>query len=165
MYVGTCVNLNTLIYELCKENLESSALSCAYHYHKELWRNDKVLFVKINALAALEKGAGLQPFSFQAAPLKAFDCSIKVMACGICHSDIHIINDDWGVSRYPMVPGHEVIGGVVDVGSQVTHLKTGDRVGVGWQQGANSVRGCYGLFWLAQWWDDSGAKHWGDWNG
>lgn len=92
--------------------------------------------MQINALAALEKGAELQPFSFQAAPLKAFDCAIKVMACGICHSDIHIINDDWGVSRYPVVPGHEVIGEVVDVGSQVTHLKTGDRVGVGWQQGA-----------------------------
>ena len=92
--------------------------------------------MQINALAALEKGAPLQPFSFQAAPLKAFDCAIKVMACGICHSDIHMIHDDWYISRYPLVPGHEVIGEVVEVGSQVTHLKTGDRVGVGWQQGA-----------------------------
>lgn len=55
---------------------------------------------------------------------------------GICHSDIHMIHDDWDISRYPLVPGHEVIGEVVEVGSQVTHLKTGDRVGVGWQQGA-----------------------------
>jgi alcohol/geraniol dehydrogenase (NADP+) len=92
--------------------------------------------MQINALAALEKGATLQPFSFQAAPLKAFDCAIKVMACGICHSDIHMIHGDWGISRYPLVPGHEVIGEVVDVGSQVTHLKEGDRVGVGWQQSA-----------------------------
>ena len=92
--------------------------------------------MQINALAALEKGAPLQPFSFQAAPLKSFDCAIKVMACGICHSDIHMIHDDWDISRYPLVPGHEVIGEVVEVGSQVTHLKTGDRVGVGWQQGA-----------------------------
>ena len=92
--------------------------------------------MQINALAALEKGAPLQPFSFQAAPLKAFDCAIKVMACGICHSDIHMIHDDWDISRYPLVLGHEVIGEVVEVGSQVTHLKTGDRVGVGWQQGA-----------------------------
>ncbi len=92
--------------------------------------------MQINALAALEKGAPLQAFSFQAAPLKAFDCAIKVMACGICHSDIHMIHDDWDISRYPLVPGHEVIGEVVEVGSQVTHLKTGDRVGVGWQQGA-----------------------------
>ncbi len=92
--------------------------------------------MQINALAALEKGAPLQSFSFEAAPLKAFDCAIKVMACGICHSDIHMIHDDWDISRYPLVPGHEVIGEVVEVGSQVTHLKIGDRVGVGWQQGA-----------------------------
>ncbi|MGB8701138.1 MAG: NAD(P)-dependent alcohol dehydrogenase [Thermosynechococcaceae cyanobacterium] len=92
--------------------------------------------MQINAFAALEQGAALQPFSFQAAPLKAFDCAIKVMACGICHSDIHMIHNDWDMSRYPLVPGHEVIGEVVDVGSQVTHLKEGDRVGVGWQQAA-----------------------------
>ncbi len=92
--------------------------------------------MQINAFAALEKGAALQPFSFQVAPLKAFDCAIKVLACGICHSDIHMIHGDWGISRYPLVPGHEVIGEVVDVGSQVTHLKEGDRVGVGWQQAA-----------------------------
>jgi alcohol/geraniol dehydrogenase (NADP+) len=92
--------------------------------------------MRINALAAFEKGGALQPFSFQAEPLKAFDCAIKVLACGICHSDIHMIHDDWGTSRYPLVPGHEVIGEVVDVGSQVSHLKTGDRVGVGWQQSA-----------------------------
>jgi alcohol/geraniol dehydrogenase (NADP+) len=90
--------------------------------------------MQIHALAALEQGTALQPFSFQAAPLKAFDCAIKVMACGICHSDIHMIHGDWGISRYPLVPGHEVIREVVDVGSQVTHLKEGDRVGVGWQQ-------------------------------
>jgi uncharacterized zinc-type alcohol dehydrogenase-like protein len=90
--------------------------------------------MQINALAALEKGAPLQPFSFHAEPLKAFDCAIKVLACGICHSDIHMIHDDWGMSRYPLVPGHEVIGKVVEVGSHVTHLKPGDRVGVGWQQ-------------------------------
>jgi alcohol/geraniol dehydrogenase (NADP+) len=90
--------------------------------------------MQINALAVLEKGADLQPLSFQAPPLKAFDCAIKVIACGICHSDIHMIHNDWGISRYPLVPGHEVIGEVVEVGAQVTHLKPGDRVGVGWQQ-------------------------------
>jgi alcohol/geraniol dehydrogenase (NADP+) len=90
--------------------------------------------MQINALAALEKGAPLQPFSFQSAPLQAFDCAIKVLTCGICHSDIHMIHGDWGISRYPLVPGHEVIGEVVEVGSHVTHLHTGDRVGVGWQQ-------------------------------
>ncbi|WP_035985375.1 NAD(P)-dependent alcohol dehydrogenase [Leptolyngbya sp. KIOST-1] len=92
--------------------------------------------MQINALAALEPGAPLQPFSFAAPPLKPFDCAIKVLACGICHSDLHMIHDDWGQSRYPLVPGHEVIGTVVEVGSQVTHMQKGDRVGVGWQQAA-----------------------------
>jgi alcohol/geraniol dehydrogenase (NADP+) len=92
--------------------------------------------MKINALAALEQGAALVPFSFDAAPLKPFDCAIKVLACGICHSDIHMVQGDWGISRYPLVPGHEVIGEIVELGSQVTHLAKGDRVGVGWQQGA-----------------------------
>ncbi len=90
--------------------------------------------MQINPLAVLEKGADLQPFSFPAAPLKVFDCAIKVIACGICHSDIHMIHNDWGMSRYPLVPGHEVVGEVVEVGTQVAHLKLGDRVGVGWQQ-------------------------------
>jgi alcohol/geraniol dehydrogenase (NADP+) len=92
--------------------------------------------MQINALAAIEKGGALQSFSFEAPPLKAFDCAIKVLACGICHSDIHMIDDDWSMSRYPLVPGHEVIGEIVEVGSQVTHFKKGDRVGVGWQQAA-----------------------------
>jgi alcohol/geraniol dehydrogenase (NADP+) len=92
--------------------------------------------MQINAFAALEQGAALQPFSFDAAPLKPFDCAIKVLACGICHSDIHMIQGDWGMSRYPLVPGHEVVGEIVELGSQVTHLGKGDRVGVGWQQGA-----------------------------
>ncbi len=111
--------------------------------------------MQINAFAALEKGTALQPFSFQAEPLKAFDCAVKVMACGICHSDIHIIDDDWGVSRYPLVPGHEVIGEVIEVGSQVTHLQKGDRVGVGWQQAScmhclDCVRGNNNLCDLAE---------------
>ncbi|PSR16367.1 NAD(P)-dependent alcohol dehydrogenase [filamentous cyanobacterium CCP3] len=92
--------------------------------------------MQINAFAALEKGAALQPFSFAAPPLKPFDCAIEVLACGICHSDLHMIHDDWDLSRYPLVPGHEVIGTVVEVGPQVTHLQKGDRVGVGWQQAA-----------------------------
>jgi uncharacterized zinc-type alcohol dehydrogenase-like protein len=92
--------------------------------------------VQINALVALERGAALVPFSFDVAPLKPFDCAIKVLACGICHSDIHMIHNDWDMSRYPLVPGHEVIGEIVELGDQVTHLEKGDRVGVGWQQGA-----------------------------
>jgi uncharacterized zinc-type alcohol dehydrogenase-like protein len=92
--------------------------------------------MQIQALAALEKGAKLQPYTYEADSPKGYRCIIKVLACGICHSDLHIIDDDWGMSNYPIVPGHEVIGEVVEVGEEVTHLQVGDRVGVGWQASA-----------------------------
>ncbi|NET42828.1 MAG: alcohol dehydrogenase catalytic domain-containing protein [Okeania sp. SIO2B3] len=70
---------------------------------------------------------------------------MKVLACGICHSDIHIIDHDWGVSTYPVVAGYEVIGEVVEVGTQVKHLQKSDRVGVGWQRSAClECRDCLG---------------------
>jgi D-arabinose 1-dehydrogenase-like Zn-dependent alcohol dehydrogenase len=56
--------------------------------------------------------------------LDPYDCLIRVRACGICNSDIQMIDNDWGMSRYPLVPGHEVVGEVVELGSQVQHLKT-----------------------------------------
>ncbi|MFB2838592.1 NAD(P)-dependent alcohol dehydrogenase [Floridanema evergladense] len=89
--------------------------------------------MKINALASYQTGEPLKDYSFDSGELQDYDCLIKVLACGICHSDIHMIDNDWGNSRYPLVPGHEVIGEVVELGSQVRHLKIGDRVGVGWQ--------------------------------
>lgn len=89
--------------------------------------------MKINALASYQTGEPLKDYSFDPGQLQDYDCLIKVLACGICHSDIHMIDNDWGNSRYPLVPGHEVIGEVVELGSQVKHLKIGDRIGVGWQ--------------------------------
>ncbi|MBD1908528.1 NAD(P)-dependent alcohol dehydrogenase [Funiculus sociatus GB2-A5] len=90
--------------------------------------------MQIQALAAQQQGATLQPYEFAVEPPQAHDCVIKVLACGICHSDLHMIDNDWETSNYPLVPGHEVIGEVVEIGSQVNHIKTGDRVGVGWQR-------------------------------
>lgn len=89
--------------------------------------------MQINALAAFQKGEDLKTYTFDPGQLQNYDCLIEVLACGICHSDIHMIDNDWGVSRYPLVPGHEVIGKVIELGSEVKHLKIGDRVGVGWQ--------------------------------
>lgn len=89
--------------------------------------------MQINALAAHQLGEALKPYSFEPKERQNYDCLIKVLACGICRSDIHTIDNDWGQSRYPVVPGHEVVGEVVEIGSQVNHLKVGDRVGVGWQ--------------------------------
>lgn len=68
---------------------------------------------------------------------------IKVISCGVCHTDVHQIKNDYGTSNYPMVPGHEVVGEVMEVGSDVSKFKVGDTVGVGLLVGCcNSCRPC-----------------------
>jgi len=88
----------------------------------------------INAMAAKEAGAQLNPWEYEYTQPSPWECLIKVLACGICHSDIHMVDNDWQMSQYPLVPGHEVVGEVLEIGSNVAHLKPGDRVGVGWQR-------------------------------
>jgi alcohol dehydrogenase (NADP+) len=73
----------------------------------------------------------LEPMSIERRELRPEDVSIKISHCGICHSDVHFAHDDWGMSLYPMVPGHEIVGTVTVVGSAVTRYKAGDRVAVG----------------------------------
>lgn len=86
------------------------------------------------AYAAPAAGKALEPITLERpSELGAFDVEIAVECCGICHSDIHLIDNDWKVSSYPLVPGHEIVGTVARKGSLVQHLKEGDRVGVGWQ--------------------------------
>lgn len=82
--------------------------------------------------AAQAAGQQLQPCDFEPAPLGPNDVELAVSHCGICHSDIHLANDDWGISAFPLIPGHEVAGEVAAVGSAVKSLKRGDRAGVGW---------------------------------
>ncbi len=91
--------------------------------------------MEINAQAALAKGAPLTPFRYTATEPGPHEVEIEITHCGICHSDIHLIDNDWGISRYPLVPGHEIIGHVTKAGSDVS-LKPGSRVGVGWQRSA-----------------------------
>ena len=74
----------------------------------------------------------LEPFCYDAGPLGAEEVEVAVEYCGLCHSDLSIINNDWGVSRYPAVPGHEAVGTVVSAGPGVRGVKVGQRVGVGW---------------------------------
>ena len=97
--------------------------------------------MQIHAMAARETGAALESWTYDAATPGPWDCLIRVLACGICHSDIHMVDDDWSISSYPLVPGHEVVGEVLEVGSHVTHLKPGDRIGVGWQRSSCMVCG------------------------
>lgn len=81
--------------------------------------------------AALSPKAPLVPFAFERRDLKDHDVEIDIKFCGICHSDIHQVRDEWGGSVFPMVPGHEIAGVVSKVGPGVTKYKVGDHVGVG----------------------------------
>jgi len=90
----------------------------------------------IKAFAALGKGQPLQPFEFDAGPLKSEQIEIKVSHCGICHSDLSMLDNDWGLSTYPLVAGHEVVGTVTAAGPAVKRVKVGDRVGLGWFSGS-----------------------------
>jgi alcohol dehydrogenase (NADP+) len=81
--------------------------------------------------AAMTAKAALQPFSFERREVGPQDVRITITHCGICHSDIHQARDEWGGSIFPMVPGHEIVGIVAQVGSAVKKIKTNDRVGVG----------------------------------
>jgi uncharacterized zinc-type alcohol dehydrogenase-like protein len=81
--------------------------------------------------AAPSAKAELTPYQFERRDIRADDVVIEILYCGICHSDVHHVNNDWGGTTYPIVPGHEIIGRVVNVGPDVTRFKPGDHVGVG----------------------------------
>jgi len=89
----------------------------------------------VQAYAAMEAGQTLVPFEYQLPELGAHQVDIEVLHCGICHSDVSMLNNDWGFSAYPLVAGHEVIGRIKATGDHVTNLEVGDTVGLGWQAG------------------------------
>ena len=95
---------------------------------------------QIQGLAVHAAGAELLTFRYDPGELGVQEVEIGISHCGICHSDLHLISNDWGISQYPFIPGHEIIGNVVAIGSQVRSLKIGDRVGLGWQ--SNSCGEC-----------------------
>jgi alcohol/geraniol dehydrogenase (NADP+) len=92
--------------------------------------------MSFHAHAAHSKKSALKPFVYEPAPLGPHDVEIRISHCGICHSDVHLVDGDWGMGSYPMVPGHEIVGAVTATGPEVAHLPVGQRVGVGWQRGA-----------------------------
>lgn len=91
----------------------------------------------IAAYAALEAGQPLMPYQYTPKTLNTLDVEIKITHCGMCHTDLHLVNNDFGISAYPFVPGHEVVGVVSQLGAAVTELRIGQRVGVGWLAGAD----------------------------
>ena len=93
--------------------------------------------------AALRAKDSLQQISYQPGLLGVEDVQIRVESCGICHSDLSMIDNDWGNSVYPLVAGHEVIGTIEQAGERVKGLAVGDRVGLGWFAGScMSCRPC-----------------------
>jgi len=88
---------------------------------------------EIHGLAVHAAGAQLVPYRYEPGELKANEVEVKISHCGVCHSDISLIDNDWGFSRYPFIPGHEIVGTVSAVGSGVRDRKVGERVGIGWQ--------------------------------
>ncbi|MEZ4959001.1 MAG: NAD(P)-dependent alcohol dehydrogenase [Saprospiraceae bacterium] len=88
--------------------------------------------MKVNAYAASEAGGKLTPFQYELPALGSEEVDIKVHYCGLCHSDLSMLNNEWGMTQYPFVPGHEVVGEVVAAGPEVKSVKPGDLVGLGW---------------------------------
>lgn len=88
------------------------------------------------AYAAESVGAKLEKIDFNPGKPGAHQVLINVESCGICHSDLSVLHNEWGISQFPLVPGHEVVGTIAEVGEHVSHLKPGQRVGVGWLSGS-----------------------------
>lgn len=99
----------------------------------------------INAYAAMEAGGKFQKYEYDPGALGPHDVEIDVVSCGVCHSDVSMWGNRWGMSSYPFVGGHEVSGLVSAVGDLVSGVKLGDRVGLGWHKGyCNTCSQCLG---------------------
>jgi uncharacterized zinc-type alcohol dehydrogenase-like protein len=100
----------------------------------------RTIMPPIQGLAVHAAGAELVPFRYDPGELGPQEVEISITHCGICHSDIHLISNDWGVSQYPFIPGHEIVGTVAAVGTEVRSIQVGQRAGIGWQ--SNSCGEC-----------------------
>ncbi|MBB2923375.1 NAD(P)-dependent alcohol dehydrogenase [Cellulomonas cellasea] len=87
--------------------------------------------MRVHAYAAPAASEPLEPTTIERRAVGPNDVLIEVAYAGICHSDIHTVRGDWGPQQYPLVPGHEIVGTVAEVGADVTRHRVGDRVGVG----------------------------------
>jgi uncharacterized zinc-type alcohol dehydrogenase-like protein len=87
--------------------------------------------MKTVGYAAQSAKAPMAPFAFDRRALRANDVSMEILYCGVCHSDLHTARNDWGWTVYPAVPGHEIVGRVTEVGTDVSHYRVGDIVAVG----------------------------------
>ncbi|MGY5859151.1 MAG: NAD(P)-dependent alcohol dehydrogenase [Candidatus Thorarchaeota archaeon] len=100
---------------------------------------------KVKGYASKSVGKPLELFTYEQPKLGEHDVRVSVTHCGVCHTDIHAVEDYYGITAFPFVPGHEIVGYITEVGSAVTGLKEGDRVGIGWQG-----RACMKCKWCLQ---------------
>jgi uncharacterized zinc-type alcohol dehydrogenase-like protein len=87
--------------------------------------------IPVNSYAAMSSNTPLEVYNFERRAVGPDDVQIDILFCGVCHSDLHQVKNEWGGSQYPMVPGHEIVGKVLSVGTNVTKFKVGDLAGVG----------------------------------
>lgn len=87
--------------------------------------------MKTIGYAAYDTKSPLAPYLFERRALRGNDVAMEILYCGVCHSDLHTARNDWGWSYYPIVPGHEIVGRVIDIGPDVTRYNVGDHVAVG----------------------------------
>ncbi|HEY5434235.1 MAG TPA: NAD(P)-dependent alcohol dehydrogenase [Candidatus Limnocylindrales bacterium] len=99
----------------------------------------------VDGYAAMAMGQALEPLSYPAPPLGEHDVRVAISHCGVCFTDIQGIDDFYGITGFPFVPGHEIVGHVEALGREVTGLAEGDRVGIGWQG-----RSCERCAWCVQ---------------
>ena len=86
---------------------------------------------KVKAYAAQSATTPLAGITIERRSPKPYDVQIDILYCGVCHSDLHTVRNEWGGTKYPVVPGHEIVGRVTAVGSDVTKFKVGDLAGIG----------------------------------
>lgn len=100
--------------------------------------------MNINCYAAFKAKEELKSFNYDPKELKPWEVEIEISHCGICHSDVHLIDNDWGTSSYPLVPGHEIVGIINNLGHEVNNFQKGQRVGIGWQRSSCMSCSCCG---------------------
>lgn len=99
-------------------------------------RNRRVAMTTVRGFAAFKAGGPLEPYEYELGPLGPDEVDLNVDSCGICYSDVSMIDNAWGFTPYPLVPGHEIVGTIRATGEHVSHLKVGDVVGLGWNAGS-----------------------------
>ena len=114
--------------------------------------------MKTKGYAAKSAGALLENYEFNRRELRPRDVALDIYYAGICHSDIHQAREEWGPSIFPMVPGHEIVGKVIEIGSQGSKFKVGEIIGVGSTQG--TWRSAFGIQSRARcrWQSDAGRR-------